>query len=73
MLGNLLVSIFLLALLSGDTLNRGNIEIKPNVKFKEVIKKVATDSNVIKDATCDFTDTATVTLTERVLHLKSSK
>ena len=55
------------ALLSGDTLNRGNIEIKPNVKFKEVIKKVATDSNVIKDATCDFTDTATVTLTERVL------
>ena len=55
------------ALLSGDTLNRGNIEIKPNVKYKEVIKKVATDSNVIKDATCDFTDTATVTLTERIL------
>jgi hypothetical protein len=55
------------ALLSGNTLNRGNIEIKPNVKFKEVIKKVATDANVIKDATCDFSDTATVTLTERIL------
>lgn len=55
------------ALLSGATLDKGNIEIKPNVKFKEVIKKVATDSNVIKDATCDFTDTATVTLTERIL------
>jgi hypothetical protein len=55
------------ALLSGATLDQGNIEIKPNVKFKEVIKKVATDSNVIKDATCDFTDTATVTLTERIL------
>ena len=55
------------ALLSGDTLSKGNIEIKPNVKYKEVIKKVATDSNVIKDATCDFTDTATVTLTERIL------
>jgi hypothetical protein len=55
------------ALLSGVTLDRGGIEIKPNVKFKEVIKKLATDSNVIKDATCDFTDTATITLTERVL------
>jgi hypothetical protein len=55
------------ALLSGATLNNGGITIKPNVKYKEVIKKVATDSNVIKDASCDFTDTATVTLTERIL------
>ena len=55
------------ALLSSKTLEEGAIEIKPNVKFKEVIKKVATDSNVIKNATCDFTDTATVTLTERIL------
>jgi len=55
------------ALLSSPTLEQGNIEIKPNVKFKEVIKKVATDSNVIKDSTCSFTDTATITLTERIL------
>jgi len=55
------------ALLSSPTLEQGNIEIKPNVKYKEVIKKVATDSNVIKDASCDFTDTATITLTERIL------
>ena len=55
------------ALLSSPTLDNGNIEIKPNVKYKDVIKKVATDANVIKDATCDFTDTATVTLTERIL------
>lgn len=55
------------ALLSGVTLDKGGIEIKPNVKFKEVIKKIATDSNVIKDATCDFTDTAAITLTERIL------
>ena len=33
------------ALLSGVTLDRGGIEIKPNVKFKEVIKKIATDAN----------------------------
>jgi len=55
------------ALLSSPTLDQGNIEIKPNVKYKEVIKKLATDANVIKDATCDFTDTATITLTERIL------
>ena len=55
------------ALLSGKTIEDGAIEVKPNVKYKEVIKKVATDSNVIKDATCDFADTATVTLTERIL------
>jgi len=55
------------ALLSSKTLEDGAITIKPNVKYKEVIKKVATDSNVIKNATCDFTDTATVTLTERIL------
>jgi hypothetical protein len=55
------------ALLSGVTLDRGGIEIKPNIKYKEVIKKLATDSNVIKDATCDFTDTAAVTLTERII------
>jgi hypothetical protein len=55
------------ALLSGKTIEDGAIEVKPNIKFKEVIKKVATDSNVIKNATCDFTDTATVTLTERIL------
>jgi hypothetical protein len=55
------------ALLSGDTLDKGNIEIKPNVKYKDVIKTFSSDSNVIKDATCDFTDTATITLAERVL------
>jgi hypothetical protein len=55
------------ALLSGKTLNESAISIKPNVKYKEVIKKVATDANIIKDASCDFTDTGAVTLTERIL------
>mgnify|MGYP003671851699 CR=1 FL=1 len=55
------------ALLSGVTLDKGGIEIKPNIKYQEIIKKVATDSNIIKDATCDFTDTGTVTLTEKIL------
>ena len=54
------------ALLSGKTLNESAIGIKPNVKYKEVIKKVDT-SGLIANATCDFTDTGSVTLTERIL------
>ena len=55
------------ALLSGATLDNGGITVKPNIKYKEVIKKVATDDNLIKDASCDFTDTGAVTLTERII------
>jgi hypothetical protein len=55
------------SLLSGKTIDDGAITVKPNVKYKEVIRKAASDSNIIKDATCDFTDTGTVTLTERIL------
>lgn len=54
------------ALLSGVTLDKGMIEIKPNVKYKEVIKKIATD-DIVKNAACDFDATSTLTLTERIL------
>tara|TARA_B100000575_G_scaffold84540_1_gene66757 strand:+ start:14291 stop:15226 length:936 start_codon:yes stop_codon:yes gene_type:complete len=54
------------ALLSGKTLAEGNITIVPNVKFKQVMKKAATN-DIVKNATCDFTDTSTLTLTERIL------
>ena len=54
------------ALLSGKTLSEGAITVKPNVKYKEVVKKLATDA-IVKDATCDFDDTSTITLTERIL------
>lgn len=54
------------ALLSGTTLDKGLIEIKPNVKFKEVIKKIATN-DIVKNAACDFDPTSTLTLTERIL------
>ena len=54
------------ALLSGKTLAEGNITTVPNVKYKQVMKKVATD-DIVKDATCDFSDTSTLTLTERIL------
>lgn len=54
------------ALLSGTTLANDLITIKPNVKFKEVMKKVSTD-DIVANGTCDFTATSTLTLTERIL------
>ena len=54
------------ALLSGTTLDNGLITVKPNIKFKEVIKKVSSD-DIVKDASCDFDPTSTLTLTERIL------
>jgi len=57
-------------LLSGATLDSGLISIKPNIKFKEVIKKVATDG-LVKNAGCDFDPTSTLTLTERIIEPKS--
>ena len=54
------------ALLSADTLDKGLVEIKPNVKYKEVIKKVAT-GDLVANASCDFTATSSLTLTERIL------
>ena len=57
------------ALLSGNTIANGLIEVKPNVKFKEVLKRVDL-SGVIANASCDFTDAGTVTLTERIIEPK---
>ena len=54
------------ALLSADTLEGGGVTLMPNVKFKSTLQKVAT-SDLIKDASCDFTPTGTITLTERVI------
>jgi len=54
------------ALLSADTIEGGGITIKPNVKYKEVIKTLSTDA-IVKDATCDFSDTSTLTLAEKIL------
>ncbi|MFO0090068.1 MAG: hypothetical protein ACK518_04630 [bacterium] len=54
------------ALLSASTIENGGIEVKPNVKYKEVIKRIATN-DLVKNATCDFDATSTVTLSERIL------
>ena len=54
------------ALLSGNTISKGGIEVRPNIKYKEVVKKVVT-SGLIVDATCDFTSAGNITLTERII------
>ncbi len=54
------------ALLEGSTIANGGITVKPNVKFKEVIKTVSTD-DIVKDASCDFDGTSTLTLAERII------
>lgn len=57
------------ALLSGSTIENGGIEVKPSIKYKEVIKKLSTDA-ILKNSTCDFSATSTVTLTERILQVE---
>lgn len=58
------------ALLSGNTLAKNAITIKPNVKYKEVVKRLDL-SGLTQNETCDFTPTGTVTLTERILQPKA--
>jgi hypothetical protein len=54
------------ALLSSPTIDAGGIMVKPGIKYKEVIKKISTDA-ILKNATCDFDATSTITLAERIL------
>jgi len=57
------------ALLSAKTLDNKYITIMPNVKYKQVIQKVQLDS-IVSNATCDFTQTGSVALTERIIEPK---
>jgi len=54
------------ALLSANTIDKGGITVKPNVKFKQVIKRLST-TDLIADGSCDFAATDTVTLDEKIL------
>ena len=56
-------------LLSGNTIANGLIEVKPNIKFKEVLKRLEING-IVADASCDFADTSTLTLTERIIQPK---
>jgi hypothetical protein len=57
------------ALLSAPTIDKGGITVKPNIKFKQVMQKLAV-GDIVADASCDFTATSSVTLTERYLQPK---
>jgi hypothetical protein len=54
------------ALLSAKTLDNKYVTIHPNVKFKEVIQRIAV-ANIVNDASCDFTTSGSVALSEAVL------
>jgi len=58
------------ALLSGNTLANGGMTIMPNIAYKAVINKLSTDG-LLANASCDFTATSTVTITERTLTLEN--
>jgi hypothetical protein len=54
------------ALLSAKTLDNKYITILPNVKYKQVIQKIAV-ANIVNDASCDFTTSGSVALTESII------
>ena len=58
------------ATLSADTIERGGVEVKPNIKFKSVIKTLASSDDLVADGSCDFAATSTLTLDERYLEPK---
>ena len=57
------------ALLSSNTIEKGGVEVKPNIKFKQVLRKLST-GDLIADGSCDFDATSSVTLTERTIEPK---
>ena len=54
------------ALLSASTIDDGGLTVKPNIAYKEVIKRLDTGA-VVGDASCDFNPNSSVTLTERII------
>ena len=57
------------AILSGNTLANGGMTIMPNIAYKAVLHKLLTDG-LLRDSSCDFSATSTVTITERFLTLE---
>jgi len=57
------------ALLSAKTLDQEAVSIMPNVKYKSVVQKLDV-SGIVHDASCDFTNSGSVALSERILEPK---
>jgi hypothetical protein len=60
------------AILSANTIESNLITVKPNIKYREVLKNIAVN-DIVKNGGCDFDPTSTVTLTERSLQPESLK
>lgn len=58
------------ALLSSPTIFQGGVTIYPNVKYKQVLKKLDTNQ-LLADGSCDFTASSTLTQVERILQPKT--
>ena len=57
------------ALLSAKTLENDLVTVVPNVKYREIIQKLDV-SGIVQDASCDFTTSGSVALSERILEPK---
>ena len=57
------------ALLSGKTLGEETITILPNIVHKQIMQKVSSN-DIVKNGVCDYSDSSTITLSERTLTLE---
>lgn len=55
------------ALLEGNTIAKGGVEVLQNIKYKQVMQKLAAGGNIISAGSCDFSPSGQIDITERVL------
>jgi len=55
------------ALLGANTIANGGVSVIPGIEYKHYIQKLDLSTDLVKNATCDFTDTSTVTIGDKVL------
>jgi hypothetical protein len=61
------------AILSGDTLAKGYVTLKENVKYKAVLKKLSNAASLVQSASCDFSQAGDLNLDESVLEVSDLK
>lgn len=58
------------ALLSANTIENGGVTVMPNVKYRSTVKALTTQTDFIKNDSCDFDPTGDVVLGDRVIEPK---
>jgi hypothetical protein len=61
------------AILSGDTLAKGYVTLKENVKYKAVLKKLSNAASLVQAASCDFSQAGSLNLDESILTVSDLK